>query len=676
MAPVDRESKLNAKTDINSLILPILYDKLNHSHWKERKEGLDELAKLVFSSNFSIQGNLDAELVSTLKNRISDSNRNLSSQAIDICGDLAISIGKPFERYSRTLTPPLLALLADQKPQMREKVLANLEKIEKAINFSHLLVPISTILLQDQPQIRKDLLMWVLNKELYFKDCEDLELLLKPIFACLQDRNSDVRRLTQKLLEMIAKIIPVKSIKQKAVDMYHGAQLATLEASFEVFREEEINLPGSPKIKKSPAIRISENTSKVKNPSRHLKSATSNSKIESSTDTLNEENLMDLLSIDMKAKDLRAAADRGINKWVFEVPRRDLVELLSDQCRSKFFPDLHALLFSNDHYKDKDFLNGIKQLDSYFCHAIEGDVKMQQVAISNCDLILKYLTIRFFESNTSILIKLLDLLEHFLSILDSAGYLLNEYEAHAFIPFFVNKLGDPKESIRVKLRSILKQLGRVYPVSKLFIFLLKGLESKNSRVRVECLDELASLIQRNGQSVFVPSKSVFLIGGQVGNRDNSVRSSALNAICQIYYTINEEMFPLLSKLSDKEKDLITERIKRLPVKGKDGTIEVTVEAKENLNYVESENQEKKGDELIPATKKIRKEFSLDLDRFDLPNLEPSKFDHQDKLGKLLQSSFKPVSNSIDGGMEERLDIIMSQMAGFDLDQTLEATRLL
>jgi cytoskeleton-associated protein 5 len=42
----------------------------------------------------------------------------------------------------------------------------------------------------------------------------------------------------------------------------------------------------------------------------------------------------------------------------------------------------------------------------------------------------------------------------------------------------------------------------VYPASKLFLHVMKGLESKNSRTRTECLDEIASLLQRNGMNVF------------------------------------------------------------------------------------------------------------------------------------------------------------------------------
>jgi hypothetical protein len=251
-----------------------------------------------------------------------------------------------------------------------------------------------------------------------------------------------------------------------------------------------------------------------------------------------------------------------VNKWVFDSPRRELLDLLAEQASHNLSPDACNLLFSSDHYKEKDFLAGIKLLDDFITS--DGFGKKHELCIANCDIVLKYLTIRFFDTNTTILIKCFDFLEHFLSILDDAGYSLNEYEASCFIPFFVQKMGDPKETLRVKLRSILKQLARVYPSSKLLLFLMKGIDSKNSRTRAECLDEISSLLQRNGVAVFNAAKVLPVLASQVGDRDATVRNSSLGAISQAYMLMGNEVFKHFGRLNEKDNGIIKERIRRLP----------------------------------------------------------------------------------------------------------------
>jgi len=61
---------------------------------------------------------------------------------------------------------------------------------------------------------------------------------------------------------------------------------------------------------------------------------------------------------------------------------------------------------------------------------------------------------------------------------------------------------------------------------------------------VECLDELGCLIDANGISVCQPSPAAALkfIAQQIADRDNSVRSAALNTIVVAYHLIGENVF--------------------------------------------------------------------------------------------------------------------------------------
>jgi len=63
-------------------------------------------------------------------------------------------------------------------------------------------------------------------------------------------------------------------------------------------------------------------------------------------------------------------------------------------------------------------------------------------------------------------------------------------------------------------------------------------------VVTECLEELSCLIETNGISVCQPSPAAALklIAQQISDRDNSVRSAALNAVVVAYYLIGENVF--------------------------------------------------------------------------------------------------------------------------------------
>jgi cytoskeleton-associated protein 5 len=62
--------------------------------------------------------------------------------------------------------------------------------------------------------------------------------------------------------------------------------------------------------------------------------------------------------------------------------------------------------------------------------------------------------------------------------------------------------------------------------------------------QTECLDELGCLIDSYGVTVCQPSPAAALkqIAQQIGDRDNSVRSAALNSIVVAYSLLGEAVF--------------------------------------------------------------------------------------------------------------------------------------
>ena len=51
------------------------------------------------------------------------------------------------------------------------------------------------------------------------------------------------------------------------------------------------------------------------------------------------------------------------------------------------------------------------------------------------------------------------------------------------------------------MRELTKLICCIYPTSKLFVYILEGLKSKNNRTRIESVDHIGYLIERIGVEV-------------------------------------------------------------------------------------------------------------------------------------------------------------------------------
>jgi len=63
-----------------------------------------------------------------------------------------------------------------------------------------------------------------------------------------------------------------------------------------------------------------------------------------------------------------------------------------------------------------------------------------EACLSNIDLILKWHTLRFFDTNTTVLMKQLEYLQVLLNMAAAERYYLHELEAVSFIPYLINKV--------------------------------------------------------------------------------------------------------------------------------------------------------------------------------------------------------------------------------------------
>ncbi|KAI8812683.1 armadillo-type protein [Cladochytrium replicatum] len=619
--------------DISHLLTSKLIEELGDAQWKVRQEALEQVAKIL-EGQTKVKPNL-GELPGALKSRLADSNRNLAVKALEICGTLAAAVGKQFDRAARLLAGPIIACLGDNKVQVRTAALSALDKLAEGVGFDFMLPHAASALSGDQPLLRKDLTKWLgdgFEKGLSGSSV-DLSILVASLLACLQDKQADVRKNAQVSLGFVVAKVGYYPVREKCDDMFKGAQLQSVVPILEQYRA--VGKPDVPTPQVSLSARssiapaaaaiaasgIARPVSKLPAPGapRSRMGSKTASTIVTKPPPVSDvpDSSFPILTSDRRLKDQRAERDRGMTKWTFEVPRKDLLDFLQEQCEGNLSAGLVGSMFSNDHYKEKDHMTALG------------------------DLILKYSTIRFFDTNTSMFMKLLDLLEHLFALLEEEQYHLTEYEAVAFLPFFIQKVGDPKEVLRARVRSIMRQICRVYPPSKFFNYVLAGVESKNSRTRMECMNELALLVQRSGISVCSPAKCFPSIAQQISDRDPGVRNAALSVLTNAYMQIGDLVYKHIGRIPDKDKSLLEEKLKRMPAVPVPAPVRVTTDSTDTPST--PSRLRPTGASGMPTSPRMRREVSPELDMYAADSGFPRRPTSSSSTGSSAASTLTPTT---------------------------------
>ncbi|KAK1431917.1 hypothetical protein QVD17_08714 [Tagetes erecta] len=168
----------------------------------------------------------------------------------------------------------------------------------------------------------------------------------------------------------------------------------------------------------------------------------------------------------------------AVRRFKFEELHLEQIQDLENDLMKFFREDLHRRLLSTDFKKQVD---GIEMLQRAL-PTIAKDL------IEVIDVLLKWFVLRFCESNTSCLLKVLEFLPELCETLRNKNYTLNESEASIFLPCLVEKTGHNIEKLREIIQELMKQIIHSYSAAKTLPYILEGLRSRNNRARIECAD--------------------------------------------------------------------------------------------------------------------------------------------------------------------------------------------
>lgn len=584
------------RIDISSQITEALLAEMADKNWKVRNEGLVKLQGILTEAKL-IKSTI-GDLSQALSQRLIDSNAKIAQTSIAICQQLANVMGPGCKQHVRVIFPGLVHGLGDGKVFIRTASIQAINALGEQGGFKEFFESemIADAMKNGSPVLRSELWTWiaVVLPDIPPKSISKDELLsiMPHLYTNIIDRNADVRKNANDAVLGMMIHLGYDSMF-KAVEKQKPSSKKDIQAALDKARP---NLPVKPLPKnkqQAPILEEANKTAKVipgqKRPVTAVKTAVK-SKKEEEVDT------SPILAIN-STKNQRLIDEQKLRvlKWTFTQPREEFIELLREQMNTA---NVNKGLTANMFHED--FRYHLKVIDSL----IDDLPSNEKSLICNLDLILKWLSLRFYDTNPSVLLKGLEYLNMVFQMLITSKYVLAENEGSCFIPHLLIKIGDPKDAVRNGVRSLLRQICFIYPFTKVFVYIMEGLKSKNARQRTECLDELGYLIETYGLTVCQPSTQSALkeIARHISDRDNSVRSAALNTIVQAYFLAGEKIYKLIGQMTEKDLSMLDERIKRSK-KTRKPTVEIL-----KLNASGSPPQELKveqeqeivEEELIPA----------------------------------------------------------------------------
>eukprot|EP00043_Microstomoeca_roanoka_P017935 m.188939 g.188939 ORF g.188939 m.188939 type:complete len:2143 (-) comp16735_c0_seq1:1771-8199(-) len=613
---------------------------LDDKSWKVRNEALEQLGD-VLKRHPRLKPEV-GDVLQVLKRRLSDSNKNLVIIALNHLNAIGVALGRKGCRHNLSqVLSDVLNNLADNKDAVRAAVIDTLSAWTDQAGIAAVIETeaVPACLASGKPNAQSGILAW-LSERLTPLDTDDLPQLkglVKPVMQCLQDRNSGVRKAAQQLVPDLARSIGVDRMRKLAGTLPSTSKDVVIGLLDKIPTTTTPNAPSASKKQdtaasesddgKVSAVKTTKAGSKKPSSAALAKTEPTGKSAQPSSTSSNDTGAGSDQPLTMdNRKQQRIKDDKAHKslKWNFTTPREEYVQQLQSSLKAAVSKQLYSQMFSDDF---REHCKAIDTLSKAVTKQAGESAPQADEAIAILDLLLMWVTLRFFETNPKTQLKAMTFLKTLFEAVADQSYALSEYEASSFIPYLIQKLGDKMENIRDDTHAVLALMIRSYPGSKMFTYLLDGLKSKNSRQRAGCLVAMNNLLASQGMAVCEQvgaPKALKTVTKQVADRDHPVRSAALDFIVTAHEIQGDGIYKLMGTVPDKSMSLITERVKRASksAKPQNAAPTASLQAEPTVQVNRSLSSSLRGSATkIPS---VAQEFSLDLDSLNLPAVPTMK----------------------------------------------------
>ncbi|PKK20936.1 cytoskeleton-associated protein 5 [Columba livia] len=562
--------------DIGDRITPELVSKLQGKNWMIQREGLEEVAGILQDARL-IQPNI-GELPRALRACLCNPNPTLVQMALRVLQQLSTAMGSNIKQHMKDLGFPLIALFRESKSSTRAAALAAVNAWAAQINILEWLEgqDISEGPGEGVPSQKQVLVQWLAEQLPTLKSAPlDLLRCVPHLYSSLQDSNRDVQTASQAALPFFIMHLGFEKMIEATSQLKAAAKdhvLAILEnandspaaqstaSARSLSRHPGITTTTAfPSVLTTPPVATTlSSQASAKGPACKNRGEVKGKARMNLTPKDGVSKLGPIFIIVPKGKEQRMRDEKGskVLQWNFTAPSDRYVKQLKAQMSSCVSSAFQAEMFHSS------FTHHIKALAIMAKH-LETE---KEGVISCLDLILKWLTLRFFDTNTWVLIKSLDYLNLLLTLLIQEKYQLMDNEAFSLLPYLVLKMGEPRQTVLKLVHATLKRICLVYPASKVFGFLMEGIKSNNTKQQEGCLVEMGYLLETYGLGVCGPnpSKTLKRIAAFLRDQDSAVHHAALNIMVTACKTHGEALFKMIGYLPEEHMRMLGQIAKQQP----------------------------------------------------------------------------------------------------------------
>jgi hypothetical protein len=570
--PLDKDGR----ADITGRLGSGLLVRLDDADWKKRHEALIQVEQTLVDANRKIQMKGVFELVNALKKRLSDSNKNLVIVTLNLFGDLATACGPAINEMMKLTVHPIFTCFTDSKVNVRDAVTVCLDKwvaevtIDTFFPYLHNAIAL--------PSGKKEILKWISTYLPSASKKADFKILIKDVLTCLEDKTKEVRVQAEPIMAEVARRVGLKPIEAE-ISKLKPASAGPIRQLLSTITTAAAPTPttgaSGPKPSRGSVGAASKNRfgapgSAPGTPSKAPVDDEPTSSADS-TPVLTQTG-------PVRRNDGKQQREQQNLSWSFDEPPRDAVEALKAQAQQCFSVELLQKMFDSN--EAKDHASALSELEEALEPHKEG-------VLDSLDVILKWASLRLFDTNLAVLRKAVSLFSQLLGLLEIWQVHLSEFEAQSFILVFVERMGVvTHEAVLASMRSLLKQFNKLYPASKIFKMILHETLSAQSKLsaqsRSECLKYLRLLIHQQSLNVCTPSEALPIIAHWIGDSSSEVAEAALETLAEAHNflgestdtsstsstpTIRKELWNTLPDLPAAHKSLLEKKIENpaLPV---------------------------------------------------------------------------------------------------------------
>ena len=138
---------------------------LKNSNWKKRQDALTAITLILENAGDFVKPNVGSEIISALRARLSDSNRNLATMTFSVVGRFVQAMGPGAIIHVKALVPAVLGQgCVDIKKSVRESAMKCLDSWFDTVGLAPLIpychLPFDNL----NSGFRKDLLEWLIPR--------------------------------------------------------------------------------------------------------------------------------------------------------------------------------------------------------------------------------------------------------------------------------------------------------------------------------------------------------------------------------------------------------------------------------------------------------------------------------------------------------------------------------